>query len=175
MGFDLYAQTLERAVQELKGEIAVEPQPVSLHLGVDIKIPEHYLPEAADRLVLYKRLAGAREVSDVDRLQAENEDRFGRLPPAGRNLFDMGRLRILAEEAGVKTIDLVEDRLQIRFHDRPSIEPERIIQMIARERGSLKPSGVVLLPAPPRGTDRIDAVSALLKRMLGRTEAGVGP
>jgi transcription-repair coupling factor (superfamily II helicase) len=165
VGFDLYCQTLERAVQELKGEVVAEARPVNLHLGVDIKIPEHYLPEAGDRLVVYKRLAAAHEAADVDRLQAETEDRFGRLPPAGRNLFDMGRLRILAESAGVKSIDLVEDQLQIRFHDRPPVEPARIIEIIAHDGGSLKPSGVVLLPAPPRGTDRIDSVNTLLERM----------
>jgi transcription-repair coupling factor (superfamily II helicase) len=166
LGFDLYCQLLERAVQEMKGEPVVEKRQVSLHLGVDIKIPEHYLPEAGDRLVVYKRLAGASDSGDVDRLQAETEDRFGRLPAAGESLFDMGRLRILAEQAGVKTIDLVEDRLQIRFHDRPPIEPIRVLEIIARERGTLKPSGVVLLPAPPRGADRIEAVSSLLRRML---------
>jgi len=166
LGFDLYCQLLERAVQEMKGDPVVEKRAVSLHLGVDIKIPEHYLPEAGDRLVVYKRLAGASEPSDVDRLQAETEDRFGRLPAAGESLFDMGRLRILAEQAGVKTIDLVEDKLQIRFHDRPPIEPARVLEIIARERGTLKPSGVVLLPAPPRGADRIEAVSSLLRRML---------
>jgi transcription-repair coupling factor (superfamily II helicase) len=166
LGFDLYCQLLERAVQELKGEPVVERKPVGLHLGVDIKIPEHYLPEAGDRLVVYKRLAGARDAADVDRLQAETEDRFGRLPAAGEHLFDMGRLRVLAEQAGVKTIDLVEDTLQIRFHDRPPIEPAKVLEIIARERGTLKPSGIVLLPAPPRGADRIETVSSLLRSML---------
>ena len=166
LGFDLYCQILERAVQELKGETVVEVRPVGLHLGVDIKIPERYLPESGDRLVIYKRLAGAMEVAEVDRLQAETEDRFGRLPAAGQNLFDMGRLRILAQKAGVRSIDLVDDRLQIRFHDRPPVEPVRVLEIVAREQGTVKPTGIVLLPAPPRGTDRIEAVGALLRRML---------
>ena len=85
---------------------------------------------------------------------------------AGQHLFDMGRLRILSQRAGVKSIDLLDDRLQIRFHDRPPVEPSRVLEIVARERGSLKPTGVVLLPAPPRGTDRIEAVGALLRSML---------
>ena len=74
------------------------------------------------------RLAGASDSADVDRLQAETEDRFGRLPAAGKSLFDMGRLRVLAEQAGVKTIDLVEEteadgsrwgvRVELRFPER---------------------------------------------------------
>ncbi|HXV76396.1 MAG TPA: TRCF domain-containing protein, partial [Candidatus Polarisedimenticolaceae bacterium] len=166
VGFDLYCQILERAVGELKGEAVEEPHPVSLHLGVDIKIPESYLPEAGDRLVIYKRLAGARDDDDIDRLQAETEDRFGRLPVAGRNLFAMGRLRVLAEAAGVKAIDLIDDRLQIRFHDLPAVDPRTVLAVTAEQGGTLKPSGVVVLPAPPQGADRIGSVAALLDRML---------
>ena len=154
--------TIERAVQELKGEALPERAPVSLHLGVDIKIAESYLPEAADRLVVYKRLAQARTAEAVDRLQAETEDRYGHLPTSARSLFTMGRLRLIAEEAGVKSIDLVEDRVQIRFHERPPIEPQNVLELVARERGTLTPSGMVSLPAPPRGADRIESVVALL-------------
>ena len=167
LGFDLYCRMLENAVQELKGEPVAQARTASLHLGVDIKIPESYLPDAADRLVTYKRLAQARSIEDIDRLQAETEDRFGHLPAGARNLFEMGRLRLIAESAGVKSIDLVENGLQIRFHDRPPVEPSRIIETIARERGTLKPSGVVLLPAPPPGEDRILAVVRLLETMRG--------
>jgi len=166
LGFDLYCQMVERSVQELKGEPVEERKPVSMHLGIDIKLPDSYLPEAGDRLVIYKRLAGARDEADVDRLQAETEDRFGQLPAAGRNLFAMGRLRILAEKTGVKSIDLIEDRLQLRFHDNPPVEPATVLEIIAAERGSVKPSGTVLLPAPPRGADRVGSVGTLLQRLV---------
>ncbi len=167
LGFDLYCQLLEQAVRELKGEPVEERLPVSLHLGVDIKIPENYLPETEDRLAVYKRLAQAATPSDVDLLQAETEDLYGHLPRAARNLFDIGRLRLIAEEAGVKTIDLVEDRLQIRFYEHASVEPSRVLELAALEQGSLTPSGMLALPAPPRGSDRLKAVSGVLERVLG--------
>ena len=167
LGFDLYCQLLEQAVQELKGEPVIERRPVSLHLGVAIKIPETYLPESEDRLAIYKRLAQAVTPSDVDRLQAETEDLYGHLPRAARSLFDIGRLRLVAEEAGVMSVDLVEDRLQIRFHENPAVEPSRIIEMVAREGGALTPSGMLSLPAPARGTDRLKSVAAVLERVLG--------
>jgi len=156
---------LEREVQQLQGEPVSERRPPSLHLGVDIKIPESYLPVSGDRLALYKRLAQAPLAADVDRLQAETEDRFGHLPQAARNLFNMGRLRLAAEEAGVKSVDVVEDKLQIRFHEKPTVEPARILEMMTREKGSLTPSGMMLLPAPPRGADRIKSVTTLLRRL----------
>jgi len=167
LGFDLYCQMLERAVQELRGEPVREKAPASLHLGVDIKIPESYLADAGDRLALYKRLALARVESDVDRLQAETEDRYGHLPAAGQSLFDLARLRLVAERAGVRTVDVQDAKLQIRFHDRPPVAPARIVEMLAREKGALMPSGMMILPAPERASDRIRAVHGVLESVLG--------
>ncbi len=154
---------------ELKGEPAADVPPVSLHLGIDIKIPESYLPDyrrpPGDSTNAWHRPA---RVEEVDRLQADTEDRFGHLPPSARNLFDLGRLRLVAEGAGVKSVDLVDDTLQIRFHDSTPVEPSRIIQIVARERGTLKPSGVLVVPAPPQGADRIAAVSSLLHQIVGQ-------
>jgi transcription-repair coupling factor (superfamily II helicase) len=167
LGFDMYCQLLERAVGEMKGEPVAERRPPSLHLGVDIKIPQSYLPDAGDRLALYKRLAQATNPTDVDRLQAETEDRFGHLPQAAQNLFDLGRLRVLAEEIAVKSVDVVEDRLHIRFHERPPIEPARVIEILTREQGTLTPSGMVRLPAPRYGAARIECAANVLRRIIG--------
>jgi transcription-repair coupling factor (superfamily II helicase) len=169
LGFDLYCQMLERTVQELKGEPVPERRPPTLHLGVDIKVPESYLPDAGDRLALYKRLAQAQELSAIERIEADTEDRFGHLPGPAQNLFGMTRVRLVAETLLVKSIDLAEDKLQIRFHEAPPIEPQAIVELVARERGSLTPSGMLILPAPPRGEDRIQAVHDLLTRMRKRT------
>jgi len=171
LGFDMYCQLLERAVHELQGEPISERHPPSLHLGVDIKLPQNYLPDSGDRLALYKRLAQAPRTADVDRLQAETEDRFGHLPQAARNLFNMGRLRLIAEESGVRSVDLVEGKLRIRFHDSPPVEPDRVIQILNSEQGSLTPSGTLVLPAPPRGADRTECVAKVLQRILGKSAA----
>jgi transcription-repair coupling factor (superfamily II helicase) len=171
LGFDLYCQMLERAVQELKGEPVEERQPAGLHLGIDIKIPESYIGEAGERLALYKRLALAATEADVDRLQSETEDRYGHLAAAGLHLFDMARLRLVAERAGVKSVDVAEGKLQIRFHEESPVEPARIVDMVAREKGSMTPSGMLLLPAPPKVADRITTVHTILTHLLGKTAA----
>jgi transcription-repair coupling factor (superfamily II helicase) len=171
LGFDMYCQLLERAVGELKGEPVVERKPPSLHLGVDIKIPQGYLPDEGDRLALYKRLAQATGDADVDRLQAETEDRFGHLPQPALNLFDMGRLRVLAEQLGVKSVDVVEDRLQVRFHDAPPIDPQQVVALLSSEQGTLTPSGMLSLPAPQGGSERIECAAKLLRRMIGASRA----
>jgi transcription-repair coupling factor (superfamily II helicase) len=133
---------LERAVSELKGSRR-RAAPVSLHLAVDIKLPESYMPDVGDRLALYKRLSAAKDAADVDRLQTETEDRWGHLPLAGRNLFDMARLRQTAERAGVKSVDIVESKLQVRFMEKAPVDPRRLIDLVARRRGTMTPSGMI--------------------------------
>jgi transcription-repair coupling factor (superfamily II helicase) len=165
LGFDLYTQMLERAVRERQGEEVVDRPPVTLHLGVDIKVPESYLAEAGDRLALYKRLAGARDGDDVDRLEAETEDRYGQLPPAGRNLFAMTRLRIEADRVRARSVDIADGRIQIRLGEDSTVDPERLVALIAKRGGSLTPSGLLLLPAPDRATDRIRAVRDVLGKI----------
>jgi transcription-repair coupling factor (superfamily II helicase) len=162
----MYCQMLERAVSEMKGEPIVERRPASLHLGVDIKIPENYLGDAGDRLALYKRIAQAADAAEIDRIRADTEDRFGHLPQPARNLFEMAHLRLVAERIGVKGVDLVEDKLQIRFHEDAAPDTQRILGLVTSAGAALTPSGMLILPAPPRGHDRIQAVLGAL--------AGVG-
>jgi transcription-repair coupling factor (superfamily II helicase) len=166
LGFDLYCTMLEQAVATSKGEVVHERPPVSLHLAVDIKVPESYMPEVGDRLALYKRLSVAKDASDVDRLQTETEDRWGHLPIAGRNLFDLSRLRLAAERAGVKSVDLVEARLQVRFFETSAIDPRRLVDLVARRRGTMTPSGMLTLPAPEKLGERIAAVHEILEEAM---------
>jgi transcription-repair coupling factor (superfamily II helicase) len=170
LGFDLYCQMLERAVQELRGEPVEEHPAAALHLGIDIKIPESYIVDTGERLAQYKRLAVARDEAHVDRLQSETEDRYGHLPPAARRLFDMARLRLVAERAGVRSVDVADGRLQIRFHDQPPVEPARIVEMVGREGGTLTPSGMMLLPAPERASERIQTIRGTLHQLLSEPD-----
>ena len=163
LGFDLYCTMLEHAVSELKGEPIEERAPVSLHLAVDIKLPESYMQDVGDRLALYKRLSVVRDAAHVDRLQTETEDRWGHLPPPGRNLFELARLRLAAERAGVKSVDIVDTKLQVRFVEKAAIDPRRLIELVARRRGSMTPSGMVTLPAPDKRGERIRAVREILE------------
>ena len=80
IGFDLYTQLLEEAVAEMRGEpvqTKVEPE-VTLPLAA--LIPEEYVPDVHQRLVLYKRFSQAQTPDDLQDLRAELVDRFGELP-----------------------------------------------------------------------------------------------
>ncbi len=73
---------------------------------------------------------------------------------------------MLAENIGVKSIDVVDGRLQIRFHGSPPVEPRRVIELLSSERGSLSPSGMLQLPAPPTSDERIECAASVLRRII---------
>jgi transcription-repair coupling factor (superfamily II helicase) len=166
LGFDMYCQMLERAVSEMQGEPVREVAAVNLHLGVDIKVPSTYMADSGDRLALYKRLASCADDAEVDRLLADTEDRYGPLPPQGRNLFALAQLRLVAQAVGVRAVDVTDGKLQIRFTEDAAVDPERLVDVVNRSQGALTPSGMLTLPAPDRATDRIGAVREWLGRLL---------
>ena len=67
-------------------------------------LPDDYVPGLEVRLALYQRLARARELSGVDGLSAEIEDRFGPRPTEVENLLYLLRLKLAASPRGITRI-----------------------------------------------------------------------
>src|SRR5262249_23792736 len=81
VGLELYTSMLEQAVRDLRGEaVEVEIEP-EVQLGFPAYIPESYIPDVNQRLVVYKRLAGLRGAADAGEIATELTDRYGPMPP----------------------------------------------------------------------------------------------
>ncbi|HEX6988271.1 MAG TPA: transcription-repair coupling factor [Bacillota bacterium] len=101
VGFDLYAQLLEEAVQELRGN---RPQPrlrPNLDLRWDAFIPDDYIRDARLKVDIYKRVDGARTREELADLRDELIDRFGDPPEPVWNLLLAAEVRITAGGLGV--------------------------------------------------------------------------
>ena len=120
VGFDLFTQMLGEAVAEARGETRdVELAEVNINLPADFFLAEEYLPEVDRRVLVYRKLAAAVDIAEVDALQEETEERFGALPLAGKNLFDRARVRIRAQRLGCTTISLTNGRVIYQGVDVP--------------------------------------------------------
>ena len=120
VGFDLFTQMLGEAVAEARGETRdVELAELNINLPADFFLAEEYLPEVDRRVLVYRKLAAAVDIAEVDALQEETEERFGALPLAGKNLFDRARVRIRAQRLGCTTINLTNGRIIYQGIDVP--------------------------------------------------------
>ncbi len=160
VGFEYYMQLLDQAIRELKGEPVEEENP-EIHLKVDIRVPEDYLPQVNLRLNLYKRLASIEDLSEIERIRQEARDRFGPLPDPIENLLRYGALKHLAKRLRIRSIDRSEHRVVFRFRPQTPVDWSRVTSLLRRFSGSLSPEGVMSLAF--RGTTE----RALLDETVG--------
>ncbi len=86
-----------------------------LDLPVDAHLPDDYVPDEAQKLELYRRLARARTPGDIAAFRQEVGDRFGPMPTPVARLVEVAELRLAAESAGVSSISREEGQLVVRF------------------------------------------------------------
>jgi transcription-repair coupling factor (superfamily II helicase) len=164
LGFDLYTQMLERTVAELRGEEIDDETSVTLNLGADVAISEDYISDMGQRLRTYKRIASARDDEALAQIRAETEDRYGRVPEAVENLFAYSRLRRLAEQMGVVSIDRTPTGVALKFGERARVAPEKLMALVGARAGAVfSPSGVLRVELPEgEREDLIETARGLL-------------
>ena len=149
IGFTLYMELLEQAVQSLKEGKALDLNG-SLHgaeinLRVPALIPDEYLPDVHMRLVLYKRIANAKKQSELKDIQVEMIDRFGMLTDQIKNLFRQTELKLAADKIGIAKIDAGETSGRIEFSKSTSVDPLVIVQLVQLDPIKYKLEGATKL------------------------------
>ncbi|RNC66309.1 MAG: transcription-repair coupling factor [Desulfuromonadales bacterium] len=130
VGFDLYTELLEEAIQKLKGEepmARVEPE---INLRIPAFVPEEYVREPNQRLVIYKKLTQATAEEEVDEVMEELVDRFGNLPLAATYLLEVMKLRIHFKRFLVTKAEFDGKRVILSFHQKTPASPDTIIGLI---------------------------------------------
>ena len=169
LGFDLYTQMLERTVAELRGEQVDDETSVSINLGVNVVIPDVYIQDMGQRLRTYTRVSSVRDEETLASIRRETEDRYGRIPPPVEELFAYARLRRLAEELGVISVDKTADGIAIKFSENARISAEKLGLFVnTKERATFSPSGVLRMDLSEEENDNVLRVAreALLELRL---------
>ncbi|MGH7263316.1 MAG: transcription-repair coupling factor, partial [Candidatus Rokuibacteriota bacterium] len=130
VGFDLYLKLLDQAVRELKGEPVEEEVDPLVTVEVAAHLPESYVPEAGQRLALYKRLAGARGAAEVAEVGSELQDRFGLLPAAARQLLDVVGLRVAAKALRIEKLEVRGGRALVTFAAGTPVTGDRLVALL---------------------------------------------
>ncbi len=120
VGFDLYLRWLEESVRALQGQEAGDreaPAPPDVVFDRPVGLPETYVPDDGSKLSLYRRLARAASLGEIDELRRELRERFGPLPPDSEHLLDMTRLRVLGARLGLQHVLVSGDTARVTFRD----------------------------------------------------------
>ncbi len=118
VGFDMYCRILQEAVADLKGDEPLLEDTIDPEIrivGVDAFIPETYIPDIGERLVLYQRLSNLRSDEEAFDMQREIEDRFGPCSIEVDNLMLVMRYRSLLRRHGIVKADVTPLRASLSF------------------------------------------------------------
>lgn len=138
VGFSLYMELLESAVESLKAgrEPSLEDL-ISSQTDVELRLPallpDDFIPDVNTRLSFYKRIASAKQANELDELKVELIDRFGQLPDATRSLLQIAALRQQAHKLGIKRIESNEKGGFIEFSQDNCVDPTHLIGLLQRE------------------------------------------
>lgn len=169
IGFELYNQMLEETICRMRGEEMTEKVEPEINLKVPAFIPEAYIKDTGQRLVIYKKLTQAENEEDVLDVQNEVSDRFGKYPLATSYLFEIMRLRIMLKRLLARQIDYDGRNVIISFHPRTPASADTIISMMRSEPKRYQFSPDYKLTCAVKGTafeDIIDAARNVLARLL---------
>jgi transcription-repair coupling factor (superfamily II helicase) len=70
----------------------------------------------------------------VDELEAETADRYGHLPEAAKNLYDMVRVRILGERLGAESVEINGIEMIVEF-PLEGFSRESLLEIAAKSEG----------------------------------------
>ena len=183
IGFSLYMDLLKRTVQAMRAgktpnlEAPLHPvgQEVNLHCAT--LIPEDYLPDVHSRLLLYKRIANAGNQEELDQLQAETIDRFGLLPPALKQLFQVTALKLKLNPLGILRLELGEQGGKLEAGADAALDPQAVVALAQREPATyrLDAAGLHIQRSLPNLEDRFAFAAGLLEQLRPQAPFEVRP
>jgi len=170
VGFDLYMEMLDQAIQALKA--GKQPSLDSLlkkQCEIDLKLPallpDDYIGDVSIRLTMYKRIASSINSKQLRELQVELIDRFGLLPTSAKNLIQLAEMKLQAGSLGIVRIDMDQNGGSIEFSQTTKVSPDYLVSLLQTQPKQFQlvgPSKLKLsLPTPEQGA-RIELAKALL-------------
>lgn len=117
IGFEMYQKVLNEALQELRDEEFSDlfeerttDHPTAfvhdcvLETDFELRIPEDYVNNVAERLSIYQELDGLSTAEELEQHKQQLIDRFGPLPRVVTELFRSFEIRWLAEKLGFEKL-----------------------------------------------------------------------
>ncbi|NQU18467.1 MAG: transcription-repair coupling factor [Candidatus Saganbacteria bacterium] len=115
VGFDMYCDLLEEAVNKAKGVEVSSPRQVIVDLVVSSYIPSDYISDERQRIATYRRLTILQDQKQLNEIRDELKDRYGRIPKPLQYLLEVVDLKIKAQKAGIKQIKEQKGKILVEW------------------------------------------------------------
>ncbi len=165
VGYELYLQMLEEAVNELKGAAPSDDWEPEVRLRIPAFIPEGYVQDTGHRLSLYKRLATLKTEDELNEMEKELDDRFGPISEEVRNLLQVLSIKQKMKQIGIEKIENLENDLVFSFFPKGLWKPERLVTLVQQDPKNYRFKGEgKLYCSHSREETELEAIRRLLVR-----------
>ena len=147
VGFELYLSMLENAVKELKSNKAPEEEEFLPEISIPLEayIPDSYVEDPSQKLLLYKRIAKIRNEEELKEIQEEIEDRYGRISQPVKNLFSIVEFRLYLERIKVKKIEKTEKGMYVHVTEKTPINLDKLLKLSKRDGIKFMPGNKIFI------------------------------
>jgi len=104
IGFDLYMEMLEEAINEVRGQEIPPVDDTAIDLNLTAFIPADYIPDLDQKMSAYRAVASSNSKPELTQIAVEWSDRFGPIPSAALQLLRVVELKQLAKKLGFARI-----------------------------------------------------------------------
>ncbi|MEP6486460.1 transcription-repair coupling factor [Microcoleus vaginatus GB2-A3] len=104
IGFDLYAEMLEEAIREIKGQEIPKVEDAQIDLTLTAFIPADYIADLDQKMSAYRSVASANTSEELQQIQADWCDRYGPIPLPAQQLIRVVELKQIAKKIGFSRI-----------------------------------------------------------------------
>jgi len=163
VGYEMFLELIEQAVQEQKGQPSLPPLDPEINVPWSVFIPEFYIPDIDQRLLIYRRLSKMTFISQIADLQKELIDRYGKMPAEVKNLLSKIVIKVLAKAAGLNRVDFGNDRLTVYCQTNYQKNPQALLEWSLENPKKfqlIKDNGVIIMFDPNKGV-RVQAKNIL--------------
>ncbi|WP_026607822.1 transcription-repair coupling factor [Methylocapsa acidiphila] len=171
VGYELYQQMLQEAVEALKAgvdDIVEEAWSPTITLGAPVTIPETYIADLPLRLGLYRRLASLESDAEIESFAAELIDRFGPLPVEVEQLMKLVAIKVLCRQAHVEKVEAGPKGVIIAFRDNSFANPPGLVRYVAQQGSEAKvrqDMKIVFVRDFAETAERLDGVRQILQTL----------
>jgi len=148
IGFELYCTMLEDTMKNLRNE-PVSPSDeyiTEVVLPIDAFIPDDYIADTNQKLLMYKRLSKIRENQELESMKEEFLDRYGVIPTPLMRLFEIISLKCFLISLKIKKIDYTGKKLSIYITEHTPLNMKKLLgkTMDAHNNLKLLPDGKIV-------------------------------
>ncbi len=133
VGYEMYLELLEDAVKTARGEEVVESLEPEINVRIQALIPDNYIPDLRIRLSYYRALTDISSPDDMDRIEGELRDQFGKLPDSVVNLMGLMLIRHHCRELGIRDLSSGPKTISLSFTERTPLPAKKVVELAVRD------------------------------------------